>query len=209
MSHFSVHIFTHHGTESELESLLEPFCEVVEPGDPYAVFEPDDNPHASVNPETGERGWWVNPNARWDWWQKGGRWRDGLRLKTGETAEEARVRDLNLSPDTKAVKDAGGFWEHAVNGAPLEGDKPIFTFKPEYYTDRYGTKENYVRAVTSGAPYAFITPDGEWHETGKMGWFGVDDATAATLTKFQAEWEAFVTDPDNQDLFVTVIDCHI
>lgn len=28
--------------------------------------------------------------------------------------------------------------------------------------------------------YAFITADGEWHETGRMGWFGMDDATRSS-----------------------------
>jgi len=29
----------------------------------------------------GERGYWENPNARWDWWQLGGRWQGSFRLK--------------------------------------------------------------------------------------------------------------------------------
>lgn len=56
-------------------------------------------------------------------------------------------------------------------------------------------------------PFAFITPDGEWHEKGKMGWLA-----CVSNEKKKVDWETefkdFIDNLDD-DVFVTVVDCHI
>lgn len=37
--------------------------------------------YRSVNPDTGEYGYWENPNAKWDWYQIGGRWTGFFKMK--------------------------------------------------------------------------------------------------------------------------------
>ena len=80
MSHFSVAVFSR--TPGDVEALLAPFNEQVAPGDPYAVFVRDESGQLD---ETGQaKGYWRNPNARWDWWVIGGRWRGLLLTAPGQ-----------------------------------------------------------------------------------------------------------------------------
>lgn len=43
--------------------------------------------HESVDGETGEYGYWENPNAKWDWWEVGGRWTGFFKMKDGAKYE--------------------------------------------------------------------------------------------------------------------------
>lgn len=57
-------------------------------------------------------------------------------------------------------------------------------------------------------PYAFIDVDGHWHEPGRMGWFGMSDATDEGMAKYDAEWEEVLKN-HGEDWYCTVLDCHI
>lgn len=56
-------------------------------------------------------------------------------------------------------------------------------------------------------PFAFIAPNGEWHEKGEMGWWAI-----ITNEKGEKDWETefkeFIDSLD-EDTVVTVVDCHI
>lgn len=41
--------------------------------------------------ETGKYGYWENPNAKWDWYQLGGRWTGFFKLKPGTTGQTGRA----------------------------------------------------------------------------------------------------------------------
>lgn len=41
--------------------------------------------------ETGKYGYWENPNAKWDWYQLGGRWAGFFRVKPGAKGENGRA----------------------------------------------------------------------------------------------------------------------
>ena len=45
----------------------------------------------SKDEETGKYGYWENPNAKWDWYQLGGRWAGFFRLKPGAKGENGRA----------------------------------------------------------------------------------------------------------------------
>ena len=227
MSHFNVAVFSH--TTDEVDALLAPFIEQVEPYSPYAVFEEDEE--YEVDDSTGKPGRWYNPNARWDWYCVGGRWAGQLKLLEGRTgrygseydAEEtkklkkgccdsARVQDCDFSQDQEAYKKALRFWEVAVEGSPRtaeEKDAFFGIYQPKYYIQQYGTKENFAQHQSIFLPYAYLTPDGEWHETGRMGWWGMDDATAESREKFRESFEAYLEGAKAQNLLITIVDCHI
>ena len=76
---------------------------------------------------------------------------------------------------------------------------------------KYGISDNiaYVSEVdwNETIPFAFITPDGEWHENGKMNWFGI-----VTDEKKESDWETefmeFVQSLGS-NVVATVVDCRI
>lgn len=58
MSHFNVAVFSRHRDDVDL--LLEPYCENVEPGSEYAEFVEDKD--GDFDEEMGKTGYWSNPN---------------------------------------------------------------------------------------------------------------------------------------------------
>lgn len=83
MSHFSVLVIG-----PDIERQLAPFQENNMSDCPkqYLAFEEDED--ADVDEETGKKGYWENPNAKWDWYSIGGRWAGFFTHKAGAEAEK-------------------------------------------------------------------------------------------------------------------------
>lgn len=71
------------------------------------------------------------------------------------------------------------------------------------------TNEDYVSKIDweDILPFAFVTPIGEWHERGKMGWWACVFNEKAT-DNWKSEFKEFLDNLD-EDTIVTVVDCHI
>lgn len=85
-----------------------------------------------------------NPSSKWDWYSFGGRWDGWITNRTPEDDGQGGFNfdDKFRQPDKNVVK-VGDMLD---NWDRYDGDGPI--------------------------PFALVTPDGLWHESGKMGWFG-------------------------------------
>lgn len=165
------------------------------------------------NPAYRNFGYICNPNAKWDWYEVGGRCNNHLRIKGNPDAlcNEAQVCEIDFSINEDAYNKALRFWEVVVEGSPIYGyereeDFRSF-FNAKYYLEQYGTKENYAKSAASFSVWAFITPDGEWHENGAMGWFGFNDATQESRRSFAEELEKAIQ--EHPDCWLTMVDCHI
>ena len=160
MSHFSVAVFSHH--PEDVEGLLAPYYEQTE-DEAYLGFEEacesmeDIRAIYAQEKQENERfdaflrrwygyeyseerdacGYLCNPNAKWDWWEIGGRWHNALRLKRGEKCDQAQIRELDFSPDEEARAKARRFWEVCVEGRPLAEAENPDDFKP-FYRREYG-----------------------------------------------------------------------
>lgn len=234
MSHFSVAVFSHH--PGDVEELLAPYNEQTE-DEEYLEFEEACESMEDIraryaqekqdresfedflrrwygydyNEELKACGYFCNPNAKWDWWEIGGRWHNELRLKQGEKCDQAQLKDIDLSPDVEELAKARRFWEVCVEGQPLAQNENPEDFKPffrqEYYIDQFGDKETYATRVTGFTCWAFVAPNGEWYENGQMGWFAANDATKETRDRFALELEDMLKSDPN--LWLTIVDCHI
>lgn len=230
MSHFNVAVFTRTGSQEELEQMLAPFDECVERNSPYAVFEEDED--GELDETTGKRGYWRNPNGKYDWFATGGRWRGQLRLREGKTGrygecswvnkdvpvnstrcDSAKVRDCDFTPDQVAYTRAARFWEVYVEGKPLRADEKqddfVAFYNKTYYLDRYGSKDAYAESCSRFGTFAFLTTDNGWQQPGQMGWFGFEDSTADSRKKHEDEFAACLKEAEKQDLCITIVDCHI
>ena len=179
---------------------------------------------------------YYNPNARWDWWVIGGRWR--YQLKVPKDAEQikdqdffagtprkqkgknrwvdgARIKDIKWTdmnrPTTEQLKNMGRFWDVVVDGAPKEeGEDFGWYYKPEYYKDMYGTKENYI--MKECMFYTHDLLDGindEWYTMGDMGWFGCDASTRESFETYLQDFYEIIQRPEYQDYWFIIVDCHI
>ena len=57
--------------------------------------------------------------------------------------------------------------------------------------------------------YAFVTAEGEWHEQGRMGWFGMDDATNESICQYEEKFQSYLQEAREKGLAITIVDCHI
>ena len=124
----------------------------------------------------------TNDNAKWDWYQKGGRFRGLLKLK---------------KPNKKAPLYNGWEWNDV---SPYEYEQ----LKNEGFCDQAYVKD--VANLNEIVTFAIIK-DGEWHERWEMGWW-----CSVSNEKNQDTWEAEVRSlladlPG--DTLLTVVDCHI
>ena len=85
-----------------------PFTEI------YPTFEEfvsDYEGKESRDEEKGRYGYWENPEARWDWYQVGGRWSGLLRTTEGQEVDVAQKKNLDFGwADTQAREKCLEFW---------------------------------------------------------------------------------------------------
>lgn len=150
-----------------------------------------------------------NPQSKWDWYTIGGRW-DGYLRVNGQHVNTARISEIDYSPDKEDYQKALHFWDVVVEHAPAKPEEKYSSFFNEkYYLDYYGDRETFARRQTMFSSYAVITPDGEWHECGHMGWWGLSDETPEDSADwYEHYFERFIKNADPK-LMMTIVDCHI
>ena len=163
-----------------------------------------------------------NPDSKWDWFVIGGRWRGLLLWKVGDKnikVDQSFIKCVNwdkLNKPLKQDKDYWNrFWEVAVEKSPqteLEIKKNQFfiLYKKSYYLEHYKNKEMFIRCHTEFGTHAVVTPDGKWHEKGKMGWFGCSSEIPKKAEKWDLKfYERFIKPYLDTDCAITIVDCHI
>ena len=197
----------------------------------YPSFEAYCDEHRGfVKASDGRWGYTCNPNAKWDWWQLGGRWSDTLKLKPGcmgnrgsrsrtnsrelprdGYCDQAQIKDVDFSMDLKAYNEAIRFWEVVVEGDDIREHENLAQFdtfyRREYYLEQFHNKERYARSYSSFTTWALVTPNGEWYENGEMGWFGMSDATDESRAEYERVLQRTLSEA-NPNLWISIIDCH-
>jgi hypothetical protein len=136
-------------------------------------------------------------------------------IKEGRT-DQARFGDIDWEktqqPAPEELKRMNKFWDWVEGKLSKEEAKEqniIALYKPEYYLERYYTREEYIRRQTLFGTYAVVTEDGEWHEPGKMGWWGISTATPGGEEDWNLNYFDRFLKGLNPDTLLTVVDCHI
>lgn len=234
MSHFRVAVFSNSPSDISFDELLAPYDENLDaefmeltddeienlrkeyednkyPGD----FEEFLTNRGYINdPESGMLGYYFNPSAKWDWYSlDGGDWQ--FDLKEDEEYDDngcARKNqfsyfdsDYSESKCTKRWKELAELAASTTNSVSEESDPDVRLAK--IFMSDYPTLEHYLRCMKLNYPYAFITPNGEWHAPGRVGWFGLSDDTAESMKQYLDEWEAWINSDVNP--YVNFVDCHI
>lgn len=152
------------------------------------------------NKETGTYGYWENPNAKWDWYVVGGRWSNSLTLRDGSTCNNALLKDIDWEKIQEKLRtNAEKFWD-----SNPQGINRLFSGITEK-----DTRESYVSRESNFSTYAVITPDGEWHSKGEMGWFGISSESEDEANSWtHSFYDKFIKDSD-PELELVIVDCHI
>lgn len=159
-----------------------------------------------------------NPQSKWDWWQIGGRWTgrfsDGYEpekdienyapcwLCRGTQVREDRMH-TGLGP---AGISCNSCWESPFPGQALK--------HPSAWVSAPGGEVIAVRQLLARSeeefkklvPFALVTPDGEWIEKGKMGWWAMVSNKKKRDTWIEEVRSVFQRYPE---AYAINVDCHI
>lgn len=118
----------------------------------------DENLAVCKSEEDGEE-YWYNPDAKWDWYEIGGRWKDSLKLKSGKHVDSALVKDIDISFDMGRYDIALKYWDDVMSGALV----PILESR-QTFLQNFISRENYA-ALQAIFYYPYvINHKGEWHQ---------------------------------------------
>jgi hypothetical protein len=155
---------------------------------------------------TGHRMTTYNPDSKWDWYQIGGRWTGAL---TGYDPgkDPANQEQCSLCGGTGKRTDAIALahppLQKSCNGCDGKGIRVKWPTQWESYEHDICP----IRKIRADFfPYAIVTPDGEWHERGKMSWFGI------SLDEMEEnEWRNYFLQIRKQyrNHIAVIVDCHI
>ena len=148
-----------------------------------------------------------NPKSKWDWYTIGGRWNGCIPLKepcnsnTIKLTNIAWGNDVNIDDYLKAHPELKTQYEKLIK----DGD----FYTAEYYQKRYPTIDDFVNNKKNFTTYAVLTPDGEWHEPGRMGWFSISDASTEDEINWSNNYYKDFVEPYLENGYLTLVDCHI
>lgn len=160
-----------------------------------------------------------NPDSKWDWYVIGGRWNGWLADEDQKPENDPRNwATCWLCGGTGMRNDAVGKQareanpEYTCNGCQGTGQQIKWPTKQIQSDMNVIPVEMLLelerRRGELPSPRAFVTPDGEWHEKGRMGWFGMSHGDMEQ-EEWEKQWRAAVEQyADGEHLFVSV-DCHI
>lgn len=157
-----------------------------------------------------EHGWgyWYNINAKWDWYEIGGRFSGSLVNKRGCEYDELPLEEWDIDRLSNSKRLYNKF-KNEWNEMAAEDFSNSF-LKKEYMIDRYVDADTYAKLQTTEYFHSVITPDGEWHEVGKMGWFGCSSESGEEFRDWIFNFkDRFYSPYIGKGYIATVVDCHI
>lgn len=154
-----------------------------------------------------------NPRSRWDWYTVGGRWNGYL---TGFNPAEMPMSDDRywttcticggVGKRNDGVAEANPHLKDRCNGCAGRGRRLRFPHEIPLEDSNVMPVALIDRRTDDWRPFAILTPDGEWHEQGRMGWWGI-----VTGEQESDDWtaEAEKIMDDHADCVAVVVDVHI
>ena len=191
--------------ETDIQDYMKPYLEATTDEELYEL-EIEDLEEDELDTDGNELSTY-NPKSKWDWWQIGGRFTGEDYIQLKDFVLYDKLSDKELALHTRA-------WESFCGKRELdkEDEEAIFggfrMWNNQYYIERYGTFDNYIREITSNIPYAFVDKNG-WYERGSMGWWGCDNATVDSINDYMEFAEQYFRAEENQNKYIVFVDCHI
>lgn len=158
--------------------------------------------------DDGVYGYWYNPQAKWDWYEVGGRWQGSLLVKNdvSDYAEGSEGVVHNRKPGP--VID-GYMWVDGAFLKDIEWEK-----MEELNREKFGkhwekerdNEQRFLTGIKEGEPkevyLARAVPFGTYAVLNDKGWFDEEEYNDKNY------YDEFIKNED-QNKFLTVVDCHI
>ena len=224
MSHFTVAVATKTKDINEIERILKPYWEELE----VEPYKDEDGEETTYNPNSK---WdWYSIGGRWNNnlivdknnndVYIGGNLGLGMSIETSvkdhpelKRVNGAKIKDIKFDLMGGSYEKALREWELYVEEQEPknEEEKEIVKwnfYKPEYYIERYGTKEEYARLNSMWYTWAFANEEG-WAEQGKMGFWAMNNADKDSTSAFIEKLNEYLKSPEHQEEYLFMVDCHI
>lgn len=157
----------------------------------------------------------MDENTRPDWTSVYEAWTtveksvmDKLPLVPDSTCEECKgTGKITTTYNPNSKWDwwvVGGRWDGWLTGMENPSKDNGFNFGEEHHTLGFNSQPA-TKCRPDDPPFAFVL-DGEWHEQGKMGWFGMS-SDEMSEEDWKAYWEKHLK--ENPNHLVVAVDCHI
>lgn len=154
----------------------------------------------------GRYGYYENPNAKWDWYQIGGRYSGMLVVKSDAWYQQGSPDPWLTTPlppappgyrRVDAARLADIQWDHMRHLRFLELAQRLRPQDSLDDLDLSGPEEldRYLRFFT----YAVVTPDGVWH----------DQEQAASPDQWRSQFSNRFLRKADPDTILTIVDCHM
>lgn len=130
-----------------------------------------------------------NPNSRWDWWELGGRWSNKLKLKNGESADRAPLKNVDFSDNDEIYYEVLNWWKENVEGED--------TASALSYSEKYTAEE--LARIRCKFYTCDVLVDGKWYSS--------DDFPSENdwIKEF---YSRFIKGRNPNDI-INIVDCHI
>lgn len=170
------------------------------------------------NEDEGSYGYWSNPNAKWDWFEIGGRWQNVFVLKEGAEGYKGTCIIPEESPDVSEVqytaqaskKDIDWDTTYKLQRQKQEDLWNIMDNKKEkewqIWLSKGKTKKEYIDTY-SWLPIHSILKDGEWIDSEEDFWF-TGDTDEEEYVKWGKYVQSVIDQCDDEEL-LTIVDCHM
>jgi hypothetical protein len=86
------------------------------------------------------------------------------------TGENETASNFNAKWDWWRI---GGRWDGAIKGEEAKSEDNGINFNSQHENPESNTASTDFLLEKQIIPFAIVTPDGEWHEEGDMGWWGM------------------------------------
>ena len=149
-------------------------------------------------------GFYKNPNAKWSYYEVGGKYEKALKLKEGDNDYAEYIFNIDFEGmRNEKIKALADIWDNNINKDELE--KISVGIYPN------STREEYITKDVDFYTTAVITKDGKWHQYGQFNNYGFIIASNGMIPindeeeKWKKEYyNKFIKDLDPKDIFVIV-----
>lgn len=145
-----------------------------------------------------------NHNARWDWWEVGGRWAGSLILKNKKLCNSAKVEDIDWKVmDAEVAKKQDKFWDQVHQSDTYETIRKLGRCETDVFKD----KESFVKQTGLWAPRAHLH-EGVWTDIKGRTPMTSSREDAEARLKYIKTFREFLNNLP-AGTTVTIVDCHI
>lgn len=157
-----------------------------------------------------ENGEWFRDGSKWDWWQIGGRWTG--RLSGYKPADDPRnIENCDLCngtgkrPDLAAISSQE--WANECGGCNGCKGKGTRVKWPTAWAEHEGNICRVADIRDGFRPYAIVTPDGKWYDSGSMGWFGCKREDTMNDEAWDDQAKRIMD--AHAEMNAVLVDCHV